>query len=194
MSCGVGFRCCSDLGLLWLWCKLEVVALIWPLAWEPPYATGTALKSKQQQHFFKEHFLICFLYQLIIPPSSIMHTKNFCYLLLLFPSCIHIQLQIQSPKHQYYLQDPFKIHPFSAFSGLIWILTTSFLNKAINFLYSHSLSSVFPFKLTLHIGARFILHKTDHITPTQKSILSLFYFIVLITTWHNKYTIRCFYL
>lgn len=27
-----------------LWCRQAAVALIWPLAWEPPYATGTALK------------------------------------------------------------------------------------------------------------------------------------------------------
>ena len=31
--------------LLWLWYRLAVAALIGPLAWEPPYAAGTALKS-----------------------------------------------------------------------------------------------------------------------------------------------------
>ena len=31
---------------LWLWCRLAVAALIWPLAWELPYATGAALKEK----------------------------------------------------------------------------------------------------------------------------------------------------
>ena len=34
----------SDLVLLWLWCSPVATALIGPLAWEPPYAVGTALK------------------------------------------------------------------------------------------------------------------------------------------------------
>ena len=33
-----------DLALLWLWHRPVATALIQPLAWEPPYATGTALK------------------------------------------------------------------------------------------------------------------------------------------------------
>ena len=45
MSCGVGRRCGLDLALLWLWCRLEVLAPIQPLAWKPPYAVGVALKS-----------------------------------------------------------------------------------------------------------------------------------------------------
>ena len=38
----------KDLVLLWLWLRPEAVALIRPLAWEPPYATGAALKSKKK--------------------------------------------------------------------------------------------------------------------------------------------------
>ena len=49
MSCGLGRRCCSDLALLWLWCRLAAVAPIKPLAWEPPQATGVALKGKQNK-------------------------------------------------------------------------------------------------------------------------------------------------
>ena len=45
MSCGVGCRLGLDLMLLWLWCRLADVALIGPLAWEPPNAVGTALKK-----------------------------------------------------------------------------------------------------------------------------------------------------
>ena len=49
MSCGVGRRCSSDPGLLWLrlwlWRRLEATALIPPLAWEPPYALGAAQKQ-----------------------------------------------------------------------------------------------------------------------------------------------------
>ena len=37
----------EDLALLWLWCRLADAALMQPLAWEPPYATGAALKSKK---------------------------------------------------------------------------------------------------------------------------------------------------
>ena len=35
-----------DPRLLWLWDRLAATALIGPLAWELPYATGVALKSK----------------------------------------------------------------------------------------------------------------------------------------------------
>ena len=49
MSCGAGHRCALDLALLWLWCRPATVALIGPLAWEPPYATSVALKSKKKK-------------------------------------------------------------------------------------------------------------------------------------------------
>ena len=45
MSCGVGHRHGSDAELLWLWCRPVVTALIGPLAWTLPYATGAALKK-----------------------------------------------------------------------------------------------------------------------------------------------------
>jgi len=38
----------KDPVLLWLWCRLAAVAPIQPLAWEPPYAVGVALKSKKK--------------------------------------------------------------------------------------------------------------------------------------------------
>ena len=57
MSCGVGCR----RGLLgfhvavWLWCSPVAIAPIRPLAWEPPYAVGVALESKNKtQHTEKE--------------------------------------------------------------------------------------------------------------------------------------------
>ena len=49
LSCGVGRRCDWDLGLLWLWCRPAAVALTQPLAWEPPYAMGAALKRKKKK-------------------------------------------------------------------------------------------------------------------------------------------------
>ena len=48
MSCGVGQRHGLDPELLWLWCRLAATALIRPLASEPPYAVGAALKSKNK--------------------------------------------------------------------------------------------------------------------------------------------------
>ena len=50
MSCGVGHRHGSD--PLWLW--PAAVAPIGPLAWEPPYATGVALKSKKTKQTKKK--------------------------------------------------------------------------------------------------------------------------------------------
>ena len=35
--------------LLWLWCRLAAVAPSRPLAWEPPYATGAALKKNKKK-------------------------------------------------------------------------------------------------------------------------------------------------
>ena len=49
MSYGVGRRCGSDPPLLWLGCRPAAEALIPPLAWEPPYAMGVALKSKKKK-------------------------------------------------------------------------------------------------------------------------------------------------
>ena len=48
MNYGVDCRRGLDLALLWLWCRLEAVALIRPLAWEPPYVLSVALKSKNK--------------------------------------------------------------------------------------------------------------------------------------------------
>ena len=39
-----------DVALLWLWHKPAAVAPIGPLAWEPPYATGAALKRQKDTH------------------------------------------------------------------------------------------------------------------------------------------------
>ena len=49
MSCGVGCRCGSDPELLWLWRRPAAVAPIRPLAWEPPNASGAALKKDKKK-------------------------------------------------------------------------------------------------------------------------------------------------
>ena len=48
MSCGVGRRCGLDPVLLWLWLWPAAVALIGPLAWEPPCAMSANLKKKKE--------------------------------------------------------------------------------------------------------------------------------------------------
>ena len=53
VSCGVGRRRSSDPALLWLWRRLAATAPIRPLAWEPPYATGSALEKAKRQKIIK---------------------------------------------------------------------------------------------------------------------------------------------
>ena len=50
MSCGVVHRCGLDMVLLWLWCRLAAVSPLGPLASEPPYAMGVALKSRKKKN------------------------------------------------------------------------------------------------------------------------------------------------
>ena len=49
MSCGIDHRRGSDLALLWLWRRSAATALIRPLAWKPPYASGVALEKDKKQ-------------------------------------------------------------------------------------------------------------------------------------------------
>ena len=48
-----GCRHGSDLVLLWLWHRLAATAVIGPLAWEPPYAMGVALKRQKDKKIKK---------------------------------------------------------------------------------------------------------------------------------------------
>ena len=49
MSCGVGCKSYLDPALLWLWHRLVAVVPFGPLAWEPPYAMGIALKRLKKK-------------------------------------------------------------------------------------------------------------------------------------------------
>ena len=49
LSCGVGHRLGLDPELLWLRHRLAAAAPSRLLAWELPYASGTALKSKKKK-------------------------------------------------------------------------------------------------------------------------------------------------
>ena len=75
MSCGVGHRRGLDLALLWLWCRPATVALIQPIAWEPPYALGEALKRQKQT---KKSRLFCIPeLTMYFPPFFLeFNTKN----------------------------------------------------------------------------------------------------------------------
>ena len=55
MSCGVGRRHGSDPTLLWLWRRPAATALIRPLAWEPPYATGAAQEMAKKDQKKKKN-------------------------------------------------------------------------------------------------------------------------------------------
>ena len=58
MSYGVGYRCGFDPAMPWLWCRQVAVPLIGPLAWEPPYASGVALKrQKKNACIFKQYIV-----------------------------------------------------------------------------------------------------------------------------------------
>jgi len=49
MSCVVSHRLSLDSALLWLWFRPAATAPIRPLAWEPPYAMGAALKRQKKK-------------------------------------------------------------------------------------------------------------------------------------------------
>ena len=57
MSCGAGCRQGWDPTLLWLWHRLAFIALIPPLAWEPPHAVSAALKKKKKKKKIKPYFM-----------------------------------------------------------------------------------------------------------------------------------------
>ena len=78
MSFGVGRRRGSDLALLWLWRRPAATAPIRPLAWEPPYAVGAALKRrKKKKKILQKSFVLMviedcedFIIVVLSPPDS----------------------------------------------------------------------------------------------------------------------------
>ena len=48
----------KDLALLWLWCGPVATAPVQPIVWEPPCASGAALKAKKAKKKFKEFSLL----------------------------------------------------------------------------------------------------------------------------------------
>ena len=70
MSSGVGRRRGSDSVLLWPWRRPAATAPIRPLAWEPPYSTGTALEKTKNKNSKK------------LPMEYHFHLGDFNYFLI----------------------------------------------------------------------------------------------------------------
>ena len=79
VSCSVGCRCDLDPALLGLWCRRGAVALIQPLAWEPPYAAGAALEKAKRQIII---IIIIILFRVVNMP--LLPTVRFIYFILVF--------------------------------------------------------------------------------------------------------------
>ena len=62
MSCGAGRRLDLDPALLWLGWRPAAAAPIRPLACEPPYAAGAALKKQTKKFITIEHTALIMLY------------------------------------------------------------------------------------------------------------------------------------
>ena len=74
MSCGVGRRQGSDPTWLWLWCSLAATVPIQPLAWEPPYAVGAAVKRQKTK---KKHLVLVFFGQISLCLTFLMVTEQY---------------------------------------------------------------------------------------------------------------------
>ena len=61
MSYGSGHRCSSDPTILWPWHRAAATAPIWPLAWEPPYATSAPKKTKDKKRN-GDNIYLCFVF------------------------------------------------------------------------------------------------------------------------------------
>ena len=68
----------KDLVLLWLWCRLAATALIGPLAQEPPYAMGVALKRLKKKKFLAS-------LTLTISPSHLFFLRADLFFMLSVP-------------------------------------------------------------------------------------------------------------
>ena len=108
MSCGGGCRCGLDPVLLWLWCRPVATAPIHPLAWEPSFVTGVALKrpKKKKKESGSESLklkcpvfstLSCMLFMLNTFAIRIRHTSNNIYFNVGFlPQHVHIKTHQQT--------------------------------------------------------------------------------------------------
>ena len=102
--------CCSDLALLWLWCRPAAVAPIRSLAWELPYAAGAALKSKKKRKEtlrFPAIRLVCSILHLAtqsVAPVAATSPGSFLEMLdlILLPNLLNQENNISSDSHAHY--------------------------------------------------------------------------------------------
>ena len=83
----------KDLALLWLWYRLAAVALIRPLAWEPPYAAGVALKrttTTTKKTLKKERFNTC---KMVWKWTNLDFLDNNCLLYIPPGQCVLCQFR-----------------------------------------------------------------------------------------------------
>ena len=76
MSCGIGQRCGLDPVLLWLWRRLVSTVPIWPLAWEPPCATGVDLKRQKKKKLFLRTYKVAFLFHVLFCICAVSYKKK----------------------------------------------------------------------------------------------------------------------
>ena len=75
----IGHKRTSDPVLLWLCCRPAAIALIWPPAWEPPYATCVASKRQTKKKTKTKTKNTCFLlfweFDSLVASSLIFHKE-----------------------------------------------------------------------------------------------------------------------
>ena len=106
MSCGVGCRHGSDLVLLWLWCRPGATAPIQLLAWEPPYAVGTALKRPKKKSWAINRILG-------------KHTQAHTHMIMFFITTIILKLESKNTKMWIFFEDSGFIDFFLYFKNFL---------------------------------------------------------------------------
>ena len=124
VSCHADHRHSLDSSSLWLWCRLAAAVPIQPLAWEPPYDAGVAIRSKKIKKLNIYKFptsRITFLIMLIW--FLIFFLKCFLYYNKKHLHMINIQTSRMKSKHllschsqtQYVTTAIHLLHPFFFF-------------------------------------------------------------------------------
>ena len=72
--------------MLWLWCRPVAMALIRPLAWEPPHATSVALKREREKKINMSKTKLCTMLCILVKGtlSSGPETRKWILTLLSF--------------------------------------------------------------------------------------------------------------